>query len=53
VLADDDARGAALHISTLGLDAGMFSVPRVVAHAEAALVGIVRSGRRGMLRTGS
>jgi hypothetical protein len=53
VLADADARCAALHISTLGLDAGMFSVPRVVAHAEAALVGIVRSGRRGMLRTAS
>jgi hypothetical protein len=53
VLADDDARGAALHISTLGLDAGMFSIPRVVAHAEAALVRIVRSGRRGMVRMAS
>jgi hypothetical protein len=52
VLADDDARAAALHISTLGLDAGMFSIQRVVAHAEAALVRIVRSGR-ARLRTGS
>jgi hypothetical protein len=53
VLADDDARSAALHISTLGLDAGMFSIPRVVAHAEAALACIVRSGRLVMARAGS
>lgn len=53
VLADADARSAALHISTLGVDAGMFSIPRVVAHAEAALACIVRSGRLDMLRTAS
>lgn len=53
VLADEDARAAALHISTLGLDAGMFSIPRVIAHAEAALVCVVRSGRRGMVRMAS
>lgn len=53
VLADANARSAALHISTLGVDAGMFSIPRVVAHAEAALVCIVRSGRLDMLRAAS
>lgn len=53
VLADEDARAAALHICTLGLDAGMFHIPRVVAHAEAALVRVVRSGRRGMVRKAS
>lgn len=45
VLASEQARTAALHISTLGLDAGMFSIPRVVAHSEAALASLLQYTR--------
>eukprot|EP00775_Hariotina_reticulata_P004235 gene4235-4484_t len=42
VLANEHARTAALHISVLGLDAGMFSLPRVAAHTEAAVMSIMK-----------
>ncbi|WIA39200.1 hypothetical protein OEZ86_005325 [Tetradesmus obliquus] len=42
VLASEHARAAALHISVLGLDAGMFSIPRVAAHTEAAVTCITK-----------
>jgi hypothetical protein len=42
VLANEHARTAALHISVLGLDAGMFSLPRVAAHTEAAVMSITK-----------
>lgn len=42
VLASEHARAAALHISVLGLDAGMFSIPRVAAHTEAAVMCITK-----------
>jgi hypothetical protein len=42
VLASEHARTAALHISVLGMDAGMFSIPRVAAHTEAAVMCITK-----------
>eukprot|EP00878_Enallax_costatus_P005532 GHUV01005805.1.p1 GENE.GHUV01005805.1~~GHUV01005805.1.p1 ORF type:complete len:454 (+),score=197.01 GHUV01005805.1:155-1363(+) len=42
VLSNEHARAAALHISVLGLDAGMFSIPRVAAHTEAAVMCITK-----------
>jgi hypothetical protein len=42
VLANEHACTAALHISVLGMDAGMFSIPRVAAHTEAAVMCITK-----------